>query len=665
MSVWDAAISEHCPSVTVRWRRPACPWLREDAELTLAMEQCDEARRTWEACRTPRHRAEYTRHRNKVKTELARARRDFLCGPLLSDRSFFWSRIKEFAFRPARPAESTEDDISGRADLFNEHFASVGSRIASEVRSVEATDRPGPRPPRVVSSSLTLKPVTLPELSKAVRLLKPSRAVGVDGVPLEAIRKCFAVIGPHLLHVINKSITTCVFPESWKIAAVTPIHKAGDRADVNNFRPISILSVLSKVAEKVVCMQLMSYLLCNHVLSPYQYAYRPCHSTEDALIDAVEWLSKVIDKGNVASLTTLDLSKAFDSVDHGVLLDKLEWCGVHSEWFRSYLCDRRQMVRDSSILPLTHGVPQGSIVGPILFILFINDLSSFLPHGRLLSYADDTQLLDQSPPDGIGLSQLRTRVEESVRHLQTWFRSNSLKMNPDKTCFTLFGTHSSLKKASGFHITLSGSNIPPRPSVKVLGVILDQSLTWESHISSVVRKCNAIILSLYKTRHHFTSHALQLLVQAHVFPHILYCLSVWGGASQTRLRRVQKCVNFAARLVTGTRRNDHIMPALSSLGWLRIEDMVRRRDCLHVYRAVRDDSCPPALSSLFIKRSDVSQRETRATVSGELQLERCRLSVTQRGFSYRAAALWNGLPDSVTSAPNRGKFLSALSDVRF
>ena len=314
------------------------------------------------------------------------------------------------------------------------------------------------------------------------------------------------------------------------------------------------------------------------------------------------------------------------------------------------------------MLPLTHGVAQGSIVGPILFLLFINDLPSFLPHGRLLSYADDTQLLDQSPPDVIGLSHLRTRVEESISHLQTWFRSNSLKMNPDKTCFTLLGTRSTLKKVADFHITLSGSTISPSPSVKVLGVVLDQSLTWSSHVSSVVRKCNVIILSLYKIRHHFTPYALQLLVQTHVFPHILYCLSVWGGASQTCLQRVQKCLNFAARLVTGTRRTDHISPALSSLGWHRLEDMVNRRDCLHVYRALSEDNCPPALKALFIKRSQVSQRDTRATLSGELQLEKCRLSGTQRCFSYRAAAAWNQLPVSVTDAPSRDKFLSALRD---
>ena len=663
MAVWDAVADEHCPLVTVRRRRPACPWLRDNPELTSAMEDRDEARRAWQRTRTPESRRRYQILRNTVKRLLHRARRDFLCDSLASDKQSFWSNLKNFAFLSAKGLPSDNDCIRDRADEFNQHFASVGPRVAAEAQRAAAPSSCGPRPSRVCSSALILHPVTLPELSNAIKRMSSSKAIGVDGVPLLAVKKCFAVIGPHLLNIVNNSITTCIFPSAWKIARVVPVHKSGNKTDLNNFRPISILSVLSKITEKVVCIQLMSYLLDAHVLSPRQYAYRPRHSTEDALIDAVEWISKVVDDGEVASMTTIDLSKAFDSVDHDVLLNKLEWYGVRSDWFRSYLHGRKQTVPGGAdlILPLTHGVAQGSIVGPILFLILINDLSSFLSHGRLLSYADDTQLLDHSPPDSISLSHLQNRVVDSLQQLQVWFQSNSLKMNPDKTNFILFGTKSSIGKVSDFHITLPGSLITPCPTVMVLGIILDQCMTWEHHISALVRKCNTILLSLYKIRHYFTPHALELLVQVHVFPHIIYCVSVWGGAAQCHLSRVQKVINFAARLVTGVRRSEHISPALKSLGWPDIGELVRRRDCLKVFGALADCDSPQALKSLFVRRSNVSGRETRATAAGDLHLKKCRLSITQRTFAYRAARTWNDLPAHVTALRSRKAFMSATS----
>ena len=384
-----------------------------------------------------------------------------------------------------------------------------------------------------------------------------SRAVGIDGVPLSAVKKCFPVIGCHLLHLINFSIKSSTFPSDWKIARVTPVFKAGDRANLDNFRPISVLSVLSKITEKVICSQLSSYLLDNHILSSSQYAYRPCHSTEDALIDIVESLTTSLDNGLVSSITTVDLSKAFDSVDHNVLLNKLEWYGISSAWFKNYLSGRKQIVSGGSVtLPLSHGVAQGSLVGPILFLIFINDLPNFLPHGRLLSYADDTQLLDSAPPNAAGLSDLKARVEESIYRLQSWFQSNSLKMNPNKTDFMVVGTKPSLKEIRNFNISIAGSDICPSTSVKILGVVIDRHLTWEPHISSIVRRCNAILVSLFKIRHHFTPDVMKILVQVHVFPHIIYCLSVWGGAAECHLSRVQKTINFAARLVSGVRRSD-------------------------------------------------------------------------------------------------------------
>ena len=413
------------------------------------------------------------------------------------------------------------------------------------------------------------------------------------------------------------------------------------------------------MCEKLVCTQLSTYLDHCHLLSSSQYAYRTGHSTEDALTDAVEWMTRRVDDGDVVAVTSVDLSRAFDSVDHDVLLTKLCWYGIDPSWFRSYLVGRRQVVRGGSLsLPLSHGVPQGSLVGPILFSIFTNDLPSYLPHGRLVSYADDTQLLDSAHPKN--LSILKARQEETLRAVLSFFTSNSLKMNPSKTTLLLVGTTQNLKKTSSFHLNLPGHVLTPSPFVKMLGVTLDPTLSWEKHISNVVKKCNSILLCLYKIRHHLSPDILNILIQCHAFPHILYCLSVWGGAAACHLHRVQKVVNFGARVVSGVRKYDHISPTLAALGWSSVRELVERRDNIGVYRALRDPRAPAAVRSLFVPRAVVSQRTTRSTEAGALELPAFRLTMARRAFSYRAASSWNRLSPAVTGSGTRAEFLRRL-----
>ena len=379
------------------------------------------------------------------------------------------------------------------------------------------------------------------------------------------------------------------------------------------------------------------------------------------MLDAVEWISQNSERGEISTITAADLSKAFDSVDHGVLLSKLGWYGVDPAWFRSYLDGRRQLVRGGeAVLPVRFGVPQGSIAGPILFSLFTNDLHCHLPDCRVIAYADDTQLLDHSLPDPQNLTLLKERLENSLNTMQHWFSTNSLKMNPEKTDLILVGTRQAVKKAGDFHLSIAGSVTNPSPSIRLLGVTMDPCLSWDVHIGLIVRRCNALLISLYRFRHHFNKEILKLLIETHVFPHILYCISVWGGTTKIQLARIQKIINFSARIVTGVRRRERVGPALASLGWARVEQLVRERDLLKVYKTLHNQFSPLSIRSMFVPRSEVSRRATRATEAGDLELQRCKLSSTQRGFRYRAAAAWNQLSPAVTAQPTLSAFRASL-----
>ena len=653
MRTWDDVIDRHCPVVRVRsGRSGSCPWIREDPELCELMSLRDRARDEWLNVRSDNARDVYRRLRNDVKSRLVRARKEFLCNQLAAkDYRGFWTRFNSFAKNASAGGNTTAMPSAldaEQADKFNDYFAGVGAKIASELQLDDPTKLTDDRPPMVCAARFSLTPATLPELSRAVRSMSNSRAVGIDGVPILAVRRCFDVIGPLLLHLINKSIVAGVFPERWKIACVVPVHKAGDRGEASNYRPISLLPVMSKIAERVVCTQLSRYLFDNHLLSACQYAYRRGHSTEDAVIDAVSWAVNKIDSGELVSITTLDLSKAFDSVDHGVLLKKLEWMGVSSHWFQSYLSDRGQVVRGGSrICSVNFGVPQGSIVGPILFSAFVADLQGHLPHGRMICYADDTQLLDSSPPDRESMSKLKIRIQESMASVHNWFKDNSLKMNASKTDFILLGTKKSLQTNADFTFTFSDNIFQSSKTIKLLGVTVDQSLTWDQHISSVVRRCYCILISLNRFRRHFTTEALITIIQAHVFSQIIYCLPVWGGAAEKELQRIQKIINFAARIVTGAKRHDHITPSLNSLHWSRIGELVEERDCLKVYRALHDNHAPTAMQGLFTRRCEVATRDTRLSSTERVHLPRVQLTATQKHFMYRAGSAWNRLPDDV------------------
>ena len=233
-------------------------------------------------------------------------------------------------------------------------------------------------------------------------------------------------------------------------------------------------------------------------------------------------------------------------------------------------------------------------------------------------------------------------------------------MNASKTCFTLLGTQNSIERASGFALKVNDVDIRPAKHIKVLGVLLDQTLSWETHISSIVRRTNAILVSLFKIRHHLSPEILTILVQAHVFPHLQYCSSVWGGATNSRLDRLQKVIHFAARLVCGLRKYDHISPALTALGWPGVREVIARRDAANVYRALHVTAAPSALQAMFRPRSAVSERLTRAAAAGAavLELPRVRLAAARRLFPYRAAAAWNRLPRHVSESASQRQLLN-------
>lgn len=388
--------------------------------------------------------------------------------------------------------------------------------------------------------------------------------------------------------------------------------------------------------------------MTHSVLTDAQHGFRPGRFTESAMLDAVGYLLEGVDKGNVGCLTTVDTSKAFDSVQHPRLLEKLAWYGIEDHWFRDWLKDRYQMTRGGKTsLPITHGVIQGSLLGPILYTIFTNDLPSYFDESKVVMYADDVQFLDQSEPHRI--LDLQNRVEHTVNVALRWFIENSLKINPTKTDLLL--VKSKRRKLNhSFTIRFGQAQIHPSAAVKVLGVIIDDSLTFEAQISSVIRRCYATMGGLAKFSRAIPEEIKKMIIETLVFPHLSYCMTVWAGCGTTQKHRIQKIINHCAQIVKGLRRTDHVTPMLRELKWPSVDDLVTERDIAIMHWLLFHEQSPASLRRRVLYRGDVSARETRATEASQLQLPRVRTEQARKFFFYRAADEWNRAPAVVREA---------------
>ena len=364
------------------------------------------------------------------------------------------------------------------------------------------------------------------------------------------------------------------------------------------------------------------------------------------MLDAVGYLMDGMDGGKIGCITTADTSKAFDSVQHPRLLEKLGWYGIDAHWFGDWLSDRRQSVRGGhgDAMPITHGVVQGSLLGPVLFLIFTNDLVSYMDGAKIVMYADDVQFLHRDSPGD--MVELRAAVEHTVATAHSWFNDNCLKINPDKTYVTLI--KSNRRRSTGeFAVNFGDVTINPSPVVKVLGMAVDSGLKFDSHISSVIRRCYATLGGLSKMTGKLPESVKKLIVESLIFPHLQYCSTVWGGCNITQRHRLQKVINHCAHVVKGVRRSAHVSPLIADLKWPSIDSLIAERDLAQVHYLLYHPHAPVSLSTRLVTRAAVSERQTRATVTGQLNLPRVSGEHARKFFAFRAPALWNRAPEDV------------------
>ena len=490
------------------------------------------------------------------------------------------------------------------------------------------------------------------------------------------IRKGIAYVSTAPAYISNVKPSAGILPpidcktSVYKSALVKPLLEkmSLDPDDLKNYRPVSNLSFLSKVLERIVLSQLNEHLNHNNLLSPLQSAYRPNHSTETALLRIVNDLLTAMDNNKICILTLLDLSAAFDTIDHQILLTRLQHSfgisGPALSWFSSYLSNRTHAVTINSLqsehTTLHYGVPQGSVLGPVLFILYTQPLFNLVSKHAVShhAFADDNQLYKISTLDAI--HQSIETLQNCTIDVKSWMTANKLQLNDNKTeAMIILSNRMSVHSPLPSVIHIGDADVPFVSSVKNLGVTLDSNLSMSQHISNTCKAAYIQIRHISSIRHLLTTQATQTLVCSLVLSRLDYCNSLLSGCPQYLLDKLQKVQNAAARLVCKAKKSDHIHPILETLHWLPVTHRIQYKISTICFNSI-SGTAPQYLSDLLQPYTPARQlrsaSDTRTFFTPRVNTK----TFGERSFSYAGPTVWNNLPQTLHHSDSTFSFKATL-----
>ena len=652
-----SVLDKHAPlcRCTVRTRKPT-PWFSSIAEQFCELKrERRQAERRWLKSKLTVHKQIYDSIKQIVTNLVDKAKQAYYSAKIQSSttcKQLFQNFNTILGKSRSSPLPSTFDS-DGLPNVFSDYFT-------EKIRTIR-NNFPPPNPTACPDTSfagnplLTFESVTDEFVLKIINSAS-AKSCELDPIPTTLLYENLDILLPTITNIINTSLTTGIVPPDLKTAIVKPLLKKPslDKNLLKNYRPISNLPFLSKILEKVVLHKLLSNLQENNLSNPFQSAYRAGCSTEIVLLRIVNDILSALDNDNISVLLLLDLSAAFDTTDHQILLSRLNSVfGIQStalQWFHSYLSDRYQStsVNNSSSSPsqLMYGVPQGSVLGPILFVLYTTPLSDIIANHSVNHqlFADDTQLQKSAPLNEV--TNLTKELNACTDNIKTWMTENQLKLNDDKTEALLFPFSSSLKPSTGplpDSITLGSHNIPFSDSARNLGFILDSKLSMKKHIIKICQTAYFELKRISSIRRFLTEDATKTLVTSYILSRLDYCNCLLMGTPNSVIQPLQKIQNFAARLVLLAPRHHHATPLLEKLHWLPISERIKYKVACMCFGAI-NGSGPAYLSELLhVYTPSRTLRSSSDTRMLEIQQYK-RKTHGFRTFSCFGPHIWNSLP---------------------
>ena len=546
------------------------------------------------------------------------------------------------------------------SNSFNEYFTSVADNILAK-RKYQGSKTFRDFLSNRLLENFVFQECTIDDIKDIIKSMKSGKSYGPNSIPTYIMKTLDTKICAPLQKIFNLSMKSGVHPDILKLSKTIPVYKKGSRLLVSNYRPISLLSNLNKILEKIVHKKIYTFLEDNKSIYSLQFGFRKKHSADDALIKITETIRNALDNNKIACGIYVDLQKAFDTVNHDILLAKMEHYGIRgiaNNWFSSYLTNRSQYVSilgyDSKTKQLNHGVPQGSVLGPLLFLIYINDLHFAIKHCNVFHFADDTNLLKIDNPS----KKMEKMINADLKTLYNWLLANKISLNCDKTEIIFFCKPG--QKVTEMKIKLNGQRLYPSKHIKYLGIFIDEHLTFNYHCDVLSKKLKRANGMLTKARHYLDAANLKNLYYAIFSSHLTYGCQLWAQTINVYNAKVFRLQKSAIRIITFSRYTDHSLPLFSQLSVLKLEDQVKLKNCIFVYNSLNKRT-PLCFQEYFTVTAEVHAYNTRTSNLGCLYINHRNTvryginSITQKSvtdWNFFCKKFINGL---INFSPNQLK----------